>query len=185
MTSYLNTPADLGTSGDVPNYARVFALRPAVMDAWEGLSRSIKVGMDHRRYELATLAAARRRRSSYCALAHGAVLRDRYLGPAALYRVASDHHDAGLDPVDVAVMDFAEKAAGNPAAVTAADVETLRGHGLSDTEIFDVALTAAARCFFSTVIDAVGTEPDAAYRTTLEPELLNVLTVGRAIAPGA
>jgi uncharacterized peroxidase-related enzyme len=185
MTSYLNTPAELGTSGDVPNYARVFALRPAVMDAWEGLNRSIRAGMDRRRYELATLAAARILRSSYCALAHGTVLRDRHLGREALYRVASDHHHAGLDPVDVAVMDFAEKVAGTPTEVTAADVETLRGHGLSDTEIFDVALTAAARCFFSTVLDAVGAEPDAAYRTTLEPELLDVLTVGRAIAAGA
>jgi hypothetical protein len=53
---------------------------------------------------------------------------------------------------------------------------------LTDPEIFDVALTAAARCFFSTVIDAVGAEPDAEYRSALEPELLRVLTVGRAIA---
>jgi hypothetical protein len=30
--------------------------------------------MDLRRYELATLAAARRLRSSYCCLAHGRVL---------------------------------------------------------------------------------------------------------------
>jgi len=85
----------------------------------------------------------------------------------------------------VAVMDFAEKVAGDPTAITAAAVETLRGHGLSDTEIFDVALTAAARCFFSTVLDAVGAEPDAAYRGTLEPELLDVLTVGRAVASDA
>jgi uncharacterized peroxidase-related enzyme len=197
--SYLETPeeayagddvarqfaADRDHQGYVANYTRVFALRPAVLDAWAGLGGAIKAGMDHRRYELATLAAARRLRSSYCALAHGTLLGQRYLDAATLHRVAVDHHDAGLEPVDVAVMDFAEKVAGTPTAVTAADVETLRRHGLSDTEIFDVTLTAAARCFFSTVLDAVGAEPDAEYRSSLEPALRQVLTVGRAIAqPG-
>lgn len=194
--SYLNLPdeaqasadaarqiaADRARHGYVPNYTRLFALRPAVYDAWSALNGAVKAGMDHRRYELVTLAAARRLRSSYCSLAHGALLRDLYLGTAALSRVAADHHDAGLDPVDVAVMDFAEKVAGDPAAITAADIDTLRCHGLNDTEIFDITLTVAARCFFSTAIDAVGTEPDAEYRSTLPPELLQLLTVGRAIA---
>ncbi|GAA0708737.1 peroxidase-related enzyme [Dactylosporangium roseum] len=174
--------ADRARFGHVMNYTRVFALRPDVLDAWAQLNRAIKAGMDDRRYELATLAAARRLRSSYCALAHGTLLRDRYFDPATLRRVALDHHDAGLDPVDVAVMDFAEKVAGDPTGVTAADVEALRRHGLTDTEILDVALTAAGRCFFSTVLDAVGVEPDADYRSTLEPELREALTVGRAIA---
>ncbi len=197
--SYLDTPpeaqaapdvarrfaADLDRLGYVANYTRVFALRPGVLDAWEGLNGAIKAGMDLRRYELATLAAARRLRSSYCSLAHGTVLRERFLDAETLRRVALDHHDADLDPVDVAVMDFAQKVAGDPTAVTAADADALRSHGLTDTEIFDVALAAAARCFFSTVLDAVGAEPDAAYRSTLEPELQQVLTVGRAIAAEA
>lgn len=193
--SYLDTPQEGRAAGDVdrryaaerarhgyvPNYVRVFALRPAVQDAWAALAGAIRAGMDERRYELATLAAARRLRSSYCALAHGSVLRQRYFDAATLLRVAVDHHDAGLDPLDVAVMDFAEKVAGDPTAITAADVDTLRRHGLDDAEILDVALTAAARCFFSTVLDAVGAEPDALYRTSVEPDLCRALTVGRAI----
>lgn len=35
--------------------------------------------MDPRRYELATIAAARRLHSSYCTLAHGSVLIDKFL----------------------------------------------------------------------------------------------------------
>jgi len=60
----------------------------------------------------------------------------------------------------------------------------LRKAGLTDDAILDVALAAAARCFFSTVLDATGTEPDAAYRTELEPDLRQALTVGRPIAEG-
>jgi hypothetical protein len=66
--------------------------------------------------------------------------------------------------------------------VTGEDIDRLRGLGLSDTDVFQVVLAAAARCFFSTVLDAVGAEPDAAYRSELDPQLLDVLTVGRPVA---
>ena len=49
------------------NYERAFELRPEVYAAWVQLNSAIKAGMDLRRYELATLAAARPLRSSYCA----------------------------------------------------------------------------------------------------------------------
>jgi hypothetical protein len=54
---------------------------------------------------------------------------------------------------------------------------------LSDGDILDVTLAVSARCFFSTVLEALGVEPDPAYRE-LEPGLREALTVGRAIAPG-
>jgi len=61
-------------------------------------------------------------------------------------------------------------------------VDELRTHGLTDREILDITLATAARCFFSTVLDALGVEADATYRQTIEPELQEVLVVGRAIA---
>ena len=191
--SYLDTPADLpeGSTvfdadrarfGHVTNFMRVFALRPEVYAAWGQLNASIKAGMDLRRYELATLAAARRLRSSYCSLAHGTVLLRQFYDAETVGRIAADHHDAGLDEVDVAIMDFAEKVAGDAAGITEADVDALRKHGLSDVDVFQVVLAAAARCFFSTAIDAVGAEPDVEYRTSIEPNLRETLTVGRPIA---
>jgi uncharacterized peroxidase-related enzyme len=194
--SYLNTPAEATARGDVArlyeadrarqghvaNYTRIFALRPEVYDAWARLNVAIRNGMDLHRYELATFAAARRLRSSYCALAHGSVLRDRFHDSATVSRIAADHRDAGLDPADVAIMDFADKVVRDAASVTAADVDALRRHGLDDVDIFQVALAAAARCFFSTLLDAVGAEPDAEYRASVEPHLLRILTVGRPVA---
>jgi hypothetical protein len=60
--------------------------------------------MDVRRYELATLAAARWLHSSYSCLAHGAVLLEL---DEPVCEIALDHRTAGLDDVDVAVMDLA------------------------------------------------------------------------------
>lgn len=174
--------ADRAHYGYVPNFAKVFSLRPEVYQAWAGLNGAIKSGMALRTYELATLAAARTRRSSYCSLAHGKVLRDKFFAPGALAQIADDHHTAGLDPIDVAVMDFADRVAEAPTRITAEDIDALRDVGLSDQDIFDVVLATAARCFFSTVLDAVGAEADPQFRTSLEPELQAVLTVGRPIA---
>ena len=150
---------------------------PEAYAAWRQLNGAVKSTMDLRRYELATLAAARRLRSTYCALAHGAVLAT-LMEPEAVRAAAEDHRNAGLDPLDVAVMDFADQVARDATSVTPDDIGRLRAVGLSDPEILDVVLAVAARCFFSTVLDALGAEPDARY-AELDPSLREALTVGR------
>jgi alkylhydroperoxidase family enzyme len=115
-------------------------------------------------------------------LAHGSVLTSRFLEPEALRAIVADHRNSGLDEVDVAVMDLAEKVADDATAVTQADIDRLRELGLTDPEILDIVLAAAARCFFSKVLDGVGALPDAEYEDKLEPELREALTVGRPIA---
>src|SRR3954451_25253069 len=96
---------------DRPNFQRIFSARPEVLAAWQQLVGAIRDNMDPQRYELATLAAARRLRSSYCMLAHGSVLVNEHLDAATVAAAATDHHSAGLDPVEIAVMDFADKVA--------------------------------------------------------------------------
>ncbi|MDQ6818710.1 MAG: carboxymuconolactone decarboxylase family protein [Actinomycetota bacterium] len=172
---------DRETFGRLPNFTQAFSLRPEVYAAWRQLNGAIKANMDLRRYELATVAAARRLRSSYCTLAHGSVLMDRFLEPDAVRALVVDHRSAGLDPTDVAVMDLADKVVRDATSVSQDDIDRLRTVGLTDSEILDVVLAAAARCFFSKVLDAVGAEPDASY-SELEPGLRDTLTVGRPIA---
>jgi uncharacterized peroxidase-related enzyme len=175
---------DRAALGYVANYTRVLAHRPAVLEAWRGLNGAVKAAMDPRRYELATLAAALQLRSSYCCLAHGKVLAEQFDGPAALPAIAADPASAPLSAVDRAVMTLASKVAAGAAAMTEDDLAELRGLGLDDAEVLDVVLAAAARCFFSSVLDAVGAEPDPAYRE-LAPDLQAALTVGRPIQPAA
>jgi uncharacterized peroxidase-related enzyme len=161
------------------NYERAYEERPEVLAAWRQLNGAIKAGMDLRRYELATLAAARRLRSSYCCLAHGTVLMERFGEPVR--EIAVDHRAAGLDDVDVAVMDLAERVVDDATAIGDSDLQRLRDLGLTETEIMDVVLAAAARCFFSKTLDALGVLPDASYGE-LEPELRAALVVGLPIA---
>jgi len=174
--------ADRAADGYVRNYTRLFARRPAVYAAWAALNGSIKAGMDLRRYELATVAAARQLRSSYCTLAHGKVLADRFMSPDEVRDLVAKRSTDAIDELEAAVMGLAEKVAADATSVTRADVEHLLALGASETDVLDVVLAAAARCFFSTVLDAMGAEPDSAYAEQLPADLAEALTVGRPIA---
>jgi uncharacterized peroxidase-related enzyme len=173
--------ADRERYGFVPNFTRAFSHRPGVYAAWRQLAGAVSGGMERRRFELATMAAANRLRSSYCMLAHGSVLMQEDLEPETVIELATDFHTAGLEPEEVAIMDFADKVATDATSITDEDVERLRSFGLSDAEITDVVLAATLRCFFSKTLDALGVEPDAKY-AKLDPELRQALTVGRSIA---
>ena len=162
------------------NLERAFAERPETYAAWVELNTAIKARMDLRRYELATLAAARRLRSSYCCLAHGTILQERFGEP--VLAIARDHREAGLSEVDVAVMDFAERdrrrrdvdRGRRPAATARSRALRRRRHG---RRARGVRPAASSR----TTLDALGVLADASYRD-LEPELREALIVGRPIA---
>lgn len=174
--------ADRAAFGHLPNFTRAFSHRPEVYAAWRQLNGAIKGAMDLRRYELATLAAARELRSSYCMLAHGSVLADRFFDQAQLRAIATGDPTAPLDDVDRAVMDLAARVARDATLITAADLDHARAVGLKDDEIFDVIAAAAARCFFSTALDALGVRPDSHFNE-LPGALRDVLAVGRPIEP--
>ena len=63
------------------NFERAFEVRPDAYAGWVALNTAIKSSMDLRRYELATLAAAQWLRSTYCSLAHGAIVLDGSASP--------------------------------------------------------------------------------------------------------
>ena len=150
------------------NYERLFAARPEVYEAWGALRGAITATMDPRRYELATFAAAQQIKSSYCSLAHGTLLREELGGWEP------------LDETERAVMELATQVAAD-ATRTDDQVARLRELGLTDDEIFDVVLAAAARCFFAKANDAMGVLPDAHYNE-LDADVRDVLVVGRPIA---
>ena len=111
-------------------------------------------------------------------LAHGALLRKNFFSAAQLVAIVKDFRNADLSPEEVALMTFAQKIVTHAHQVNEHDISVLHGHGLSDEEILDVILATTARSFFSKTLDAAGATPDEIY-LELEPDLLEVLTVGR------
>jgi uncharacterized peroxidase-related enzyme len=168
--------------GFLPNYAGAFGHRPDVAQAWNGLNLAIRNGMDRRRFELATIAAARALRSTYCTTAHSKFLRDVCGDEASLHRLAEDPAGETLDEQDRAIYRFATKVAVDAASVTQEDVDVLRAVGLSDPDIADVVYAVAARCFFTRVLDGLGAQLDVQTAQAFDPELYASMVVGRRAA---
>ena len=165
--------------GYVPNFAKVFCYRPEIMQLWAQLLSGIKRHMDKRRFEIVTTAAAHALQSSYCSLAHGVALTE-FFSADEVQALVADADRGPLSGAELAMANLARKVARNASSVTAADVEALKEHGMTDAEIFDVVAAAAGRAFLSKLVDGLGGEPDSAY-LDLEQPLRDVLTVGRPI----
>lgn len=160
--------------GYVPNHAKVFSLRPDVLEAWRGLQGSVRKNLRLRPYELVTFAAAMALKCRYCLLAHGTILINNGVSVEQLRLILRDFDNAGLEPNEVAIMKFAQKVVLNANEMEQADVDTLRNSGYKDVEILDITLVATMRSFASKTFDAAGAEPDAVYND-LEQKLADLL----------
>ena len=56
---------DVQSNGRIANSTLAISLRPEAIRGWRGLMSAVRGAMDLRRYELATLAAARALRCTY------------------------------------------------------------------------------------------------------------------------
>ena len=117
---------DRKSLGYVPNHAKVFSLRPEVLEAWRAFQGSIRKNLRLRRYELITLAAAMALKCRYCLLAHGAILIKNGVSVDQLRRILTNFDDAGLERAEVAMMEFAQKIIRNANEITQADIDSLR-----------------------------------------------------------
>jgi uncharacterized peroxidase-related enzyme len=165
--------------GFLPNFAAAFATRPDIAKAWNNLNGAIRDGMERRRYEIATIAAARTLRSTYCTAAHSMFLRDECGDDDAMRAIAADPSGATLGEQDRAVYEFAAAVAADASSITQADIDRLRSVGLSDADIADVVFAAAARSFFTRVLDGLGAQLDPQTADSLPPDVRESVMVGR------
>lgn len=167
--------------GFLPDYAGCFAARPDVAKAWTALNLTIRGGMDRRRFELATIAAARALRSTYCTVAHTAFLRDVCGDAETVQALALAPDGSSLSEQDTAVYAFATKVALDASAIEQSDVDDLHRAGLSDDDISNVVYAVAARAFFTKVLDALGARLDPETAGTFDPAVLAGMLVGRPV----
>lgn len=168
--------------GYVPNYAKVFCYRPEIMRLWAQLQSGIKRHMDKRRFELVTFVAAHALRSTLCSLAHGKALTE-FFSMEDVLEIARGEPPKSLSAAEAAMVAFGREVARDASAITAGDVERLKRHGFTDAEVFDIAATAAARAFWTKLIESLGVEADAPFRA-MNSEFREALTVGRPVDLG-
>ncbi len=160
--------------GYVPNHAKVFSLRPEVLETWRAFQGSIRKNLRLRLYELITFAAAMALKCRYCLLAHGSILIKNGVSVDQLRRIMINFHDAGLEQTEVVIMNFVQKIIRNANEMSQADIDSLHEAGFKDVEILDMTLVATMRSFASKTFDALGAGPDPIYEE-LERQLHDLL----------
>jgi uncharacterized peroxidase-related enzyme len=133
-------------SGFVPNVFLTLAHRPdefraffayhdALMNKAEGLTKAER--------EMIVVATSNANQCQYCVVAHGAILRVRAKNPLIADQVAINYRKADITPRQRAMLDFAMKVSVRAYEVEDEDIATLRSHGFSDDDAWDIAAIAA------------------------------------------
>ena len=134
-------------SGFLPNVFAALAWRPDEARAFFALHDALMdkdtPGLTQADREVLVVATSAANSCLYCVVAHGALVRirarDRYLAD----QVAVDWRKAPLSPRLRAVVEVGVRLAVDPVAVTAQEQDALRGHGLTQDDVWDVgAITA-------------------------------------------
>ncbi len=133
-------------SGFIPNVFLTLAHRPdefraffayhdALMEKDSGLTKAER--------EMIVVATSNANSCQYCVVAHGAILRIRAKAPLVADQVAVNYRKADITERQTAMLDFAMKLSQDSGSVGESDLETLRGHGFSDEDIWDIGAVAA------------------------------------------
>jgi uncharacterized peroxidase-related enzyme len=132
--------------GFVPNVFRAYARRPehfrAFMQYHDVLMRA-PGGLSRAEREAIVVAVSAANRCLYCTIAHGAALRVVGKDPVAADQIAADWRSAEIAPRLRAILGFATRLNEPGYAPGEDDFAELRGHGLSDDDIWDAASIAA------------------------------------------
>jgi uncharacterized peroxidase-related enzyme len=133
-------------SGFIPNVFLTLAHRPdefraffayhdALMEKDSGLTKAER--------EMIVVATSNANSCQYCVVAHGAILRIRAKAPLVADQVSVNYRKADITERQTAMLDFAMKVSQDSGSVGESDLETLRGHGFSDEDIWDIGAVAA------------------------------------------
>ena len=129
-----------------------FAYHDALMEKESGLSKA--------EMEMIVVATSNANGCHYCVVAHGAILRIRAKDPLIADQVAVNYRKADLSPRQKAMLDFAMKVSQESQSVGDADYDTLRGHGFSDEDIWDVGAIAALFALSNRMANLISLRPN-------------------------
>lgn len=156
--------------GFVPNVFRAQALNGEQFLAWWGYFNLLlnKEGfLTPLERELVAVVVSGANRCIYCAVSHGAALREflQQAGenPQTADLVAVNWRHASLSPRRAALCAYAERLTLHPAEVAEADLQTLREVGLNDQQILELVQVIGMFNLTNRVSGALGFLPNAEY----------------------
>lgn len=133
-------------SGFIPNVFLALAYRPDEFRAFFAYHDALmeKTGpITKAEREMIVVATSSANQCLYCVVAHGAILRIRAKSPHVADQIAVNYRKADITPRQMAMLDFAMKVATRAFAVGETDIATLKEHGFTEDDAWDIAAIAA------------------------------------------
>jgi uncharacterized peroxidase-related enzyme len=134
-----------------------FAYHDALMEKDSGLSKAER--------EMIVVATSGANQCQYCVVAHGAILRIRAKNPLIADQVSVNYRKADITPKQHAMLDFAMKTAMQPWTIGETDFATLRAHGFSDEDIWDIGGVAAFFALSNRMANLINMRPNDEFYT--------------------
>ena len=129
-------------SGFIPNVFLALAHRPAEFRAFFDYHDALmekESNLTKGEREMIVVATSNLNQCQYCVVAHGAILRIREKNPLVADQVAVNYRKADISERQKAMLDFAVKVSQSAYAVNEDDFATLRAHGFTDEDAWDIA----------------------------------------------
>ncbi|KVG62443.1 peroxidase-related enzyme [Burkholderia pseudomultivorans] len=153
-------------SGFIPNVFLTLAHRPdefrafmayhdALMDKPGNLTKAER--------EMIVVATSSVNQCQYCVIAHGAILRVRAKNPLIADQVASNYRKADITARQKAMLDFAMKVSQAAQQVGEADFDTLKSHGFSEEDVWDIAAISAFFGMSNRIANVTNMRPNAEF----------------------
>ena len=133
-------------SGFVPNVFLTLAHRPDEFRAFFAYHDALmdKPGpITKTEREMIVVATSSANQCQYCVVAHGAILRVRAKNPLIADQVSVNYRKADITARQRAMLDFAMKVSARAYEVDDSDIQDLKGHGLTEEDVWDIAAIAA------------------------------------------
>ncbi|OXH89429.1 alkylhydroperoxidase, partial [Burkholderia multivorans] len=132
-----------------------FAYHDALMDKPGNLTKAER--------EMIVVATSSANECQYCVIAHGAILRVRAKDPLIADQIATNYRKADITPRQKAMLDFAMKVSQAAQQVGEADFDTLKSHGFTEEDAWDIAAISAFFGMSNRIANVTNMRPNAEF----------------------
>ncbi|MHC8943115.1 4-carboxymuconolactone decarboxylase [Advenella incenata] len=153
-------------SGFIPNVFLALAHRPDEFRAFFAYHDALmeKPGnLTKAEREMIVVATSSLNQCQYCVIAHGAILRIRAKDPLIADQIATNYRKANITERQKTMLDFAILVSQNAHEVGESDFETLKRHGFSDDDIWDIAGISAFFGMSNRLANVTSMSPNAEF----------------------
>ncbi|MEY8881659.1 peroxidase-related enzyme [Donghicola sp. XS_ASV15] len=152
--------------GMVPNVLRAYAFDIDKLNAFTAMYNDLMLaesGLTKLEREMIAVAVSAQNKCFYCLVAHGAAVRQLSGDPALGEALVMNYRVAPITARQRAMLDFAVQMTIASSTIEEPERQTLRDHGFTDRDIWDIASVASFYNMTNRMASAVDMRPNSEY----------------------